>query len=150
MSVAVSIAEHYATNANARLNGRASLAVRRGSPRKGQTMRGTQFAQLTAFAAVAEHRSFTRAAVQVGIALPTMSQTIRSLEVPGNVTHAAFAANGEVAALGLGDGTLAVWDVKAGKELRQWKAPHPQNRCRYAGRPAARVVAPEPCRAECR
>jgi DNA-binding transcriptional LysR family regulator len=39
-----------------------------------------QLTGLTAFAAVAEHRSFTKAAVQVGIALPTMSQTIRSLE----------------------------------------------------------------------
>src|SRR5258705_3525749 len=36
--------------------------------------------ELTAFVAVAEHRSFRRAALQVGIALPTMSQTIRSLE----------------------------------------------------------------------
>ncbi|HEY3695829.1 LysR family transcriptional regulator [Phenylobacterium sp.] len=36
--------------------------------------------ELDAFAAVAEHRSFTKAAVQVGIALPTISQTIRSLE----------------------------------------------------------------------
>jgi len=39
-----------------------------------------QLAELTAFVAVAEHRSFTKAAAQVGIALPTMSQTIRSLE----------------------------------------------------------------------
>jgi DNA-binding transcriptional LysR family regulator len=39
-----------------------------------------QLTELTAFAAVAEHRSFTKAAAQVGIALPTMSQTIRSLE----------------------------------------------------------------------
>jgi DNA-binding transcriptional LysR family regulator len=39
-----------------------------------------QLAELTAFVAVAEHLSFTKAAVQVGIALPTMSQTIRSLE----------------------------------------------------------------------
>lgn len=39
-----------------------------------------QLAELTAFSAVAEHRSFTKAAAQVGIALPTMSQTIRSLE----------------------------------------------------------------------
>ncbi len=36
--------------------------------------------ELTAFMAVAEHRSFTKAAAQAGIALPTMSQTIRSLE----------------------------------------------------------------------
>ena len=35
-----------------------------------------QLAELTAFVAVAEHRSFTKAAAQVGIALPTMSQTI--------------------------------------------------------------------------
>src|SRR5271170_4007552 len=39
-----------------------------------------QLAELTAFVAVAEHRSFTKAAAQVGVALPTMSQTIRSLE----------------------------------------------------------------------
>jgi DNA-binding transcriptional LysR family regulator len=39
-----------------------------------------QLTELTAFVAVAEHRSFTKAATQVGIALPTMSQTIRSLE----------------------------------------------------------------------
>ncbi len=39
-----------------------------------------QLAELTAFVAVAEQLSFTKAAVKVGIALPTMSQTIRSLE----------------------------------------------------------------------
>jgi DNA-binding transcriptional LysR family regulator len=43
-------------------------------------MRGTQFAQLTAFVAVAEHSSFTRAALQLGISTPSLSQTIRSLE----------------------------------------------------------------------
>jgi DNA-binding transcriptional LysR family regulator len=36
--------------------------------------------ELNAFAAVAEHRSFTRAAAQLGMALPTVSQTIRGLE----------------------------------------------------------------------
>jgi DNA-binding transcriptional LysR family regulator len=39
-----------------------------------------QLTELTAFVAVAEHSSFTKAAARVGIALPTMSQTIRSLE----------------------------------------------------------------------
>lgn len=39
-----------------------------------------QLTELTAFVAVAEHLSFTKAAAQAGIALPTMSQTIRSLE----------------------------------------------------------------------
>ena len=39
-----------------------------------------QLAELTAFVAVAEQLSFTKAAVRVGIAPPTMSQTIRSLE----------------------------------------------------------------------
>jgi DNA-binding transcriptional LysR family regulator len=43
-------------------------------------MRGTQFAQLTAFVAVAEHSSFTRAATYLGISTPSLSQTIRSLE----------------------------------------------------------------------
>jgi DNA-binding transcriptional LysR family regulator len=41
---------------------------------------GIQLTELTAFVAVAEHRSFTKAAAQAGISLPTMSQTIRTLE----------------------------------------------------------------------
>ena len=43
-------------------------------------MRVTQFAQLTAFAAVAEHRSFTKAATYLGISTPSLSQAIRGLE----------------------------------------------------------------------
>jgi hypothetical protein len=43
-------------------------------------MRGTQFAQLTAFVAAAEHNSFTRAAKHLGISKSFISQTIRSLE----------------------------------------------------------------------
>lgn len=43
-------------------------------------MRGTEFAELTAFAAVAEQRSFTKAAAQLAIAPSTLSQTIRGLE----------------------------------------------------------------------
>lgn len=43
-------------------------------------MRGTQFAELSAFVAVAEQKSFTRAAHQLGISTGTLSQTIRSLE----------------------------------------------------------------------
>src|SRR5258708_29356571 len=43
-------------------------------------MRGSQFAELSAFAAVAEHRNFTKAAAQLGISPPTLSQTIRALE----------------------------------------------------------------------
>lgn len=43
-------------------------------------MDGIDFGELRAFAAVAERRSFTRAAAQLGMALPTMSQTIRTLE----------------------------------------------------------------------
>jgi DNA-binding transcriptional LysR family regulator len=43
-------------------------------------MRGTQFAQLTAFVAVAESRSFTKAASHVGIKVPALSHAIRSLE----------------------------------------------------------------------
>jgi len=43
-------------------------------------MRGTDFAELTAFVEVAEQRNFARAAAQLGIAPSTLSQTIRSLE----------------------------------------------------------------------
>jgi DNA-binding transcriptional LysR family regulator len=43
-------------------------------------MRGTQFAELSAFVAVAEHRNFTKAAAQLGISPPALSQTIRSFE----------------------------------------------------------------------
>ncbi|CAN7332764.1 LysR family transcriptional regulator [Phenylobacterium sp. LjRoot219] len=43
-------------------------------------MNRIDFGELNAFAAVAEHRSFTRAAAQLGVALPTVSQTIRGLE----------------------------------------------------------------------
>jgi DNA-binding transcriptional LysR family regulator len=43
-------------------------------------MRGTQFAELSAFVAVAEQKSFTRGAQALGISTATLSQTIRSLE----------------------------------------------------------------------
>jgi DNA-binding transcriptional LysR family regulator len=43
-------------------------------------MRGTQFAALSAFVAVAEHKNFTKAAAQLGLSPSTLSQTIRSLE----------------------------------------------------------------------
>jgi DNA-binding transcriptional LysR family regulator len=39
-----------------------------------------QIAKLAAFVAVADHRSFTKAAARIGVTLPTISQTIRSLE----------------------------------------------------------------------
>jgi DNA-binding transcriptional LysR family regulator len=45
-----------------------------------QTMRGTQFSQLTAFVAVAENRSFTKAAAHLGFKTPALSHAIRSLE----------------------------------------------------------------------
>jgi DNA-binding transcriptional LysR family regulator len=57
-----------------------NLGTRRGPLRRTQTMRGTQFAQLTAFAAVAKHRSFTRGAEFLGLSTPSLSQAIRSLE----------------------------------------------------------------------
>jgi DNA-binding transcriptional LysR family regulator len=58
------------------------MAPRRtsGESHQEQTMRGTQFAQLTAFVAVAENRSFTKAASRLGIKKPALSQAIRSLE----------------------------------------------------------------------
>src|SRR4029077_19911949 len=45
-----------------------------------EDMRASQFAKLTAFVAVAEHASFTRAATQLGISNPSLSHAIRSLE----------------------------------------------------------------------
>jgi DNA-binding transcriptional LysR family regulator len=43
-------------------------------------MRGTQFAELSAFVTVAEHRNFTKAAAQLGVSPSTLSQTVRSFE----------------------------------------------------------------------
>jgi DNA-binding transcriptional LysR family regulator len=43
-------------------------------------MRGTLFVELSAFAAVAQHRNFTKAATQLGISPSSLSQTIRSFE----------------------------------------------------------------------
>lgn len=43
-------------------------------------MRGIEFVELSTFVAVAEHQSFTRAASHLGLALSTVSQSVRSLE----------------------------------------------------------------------
>jgi DNA-binding transcriptional LysR family regulator len=43
-------------------------------------MRGTDFAEMTAFAAIAEHRSFAKAATRLGVAVSTLSHRIRNLE----------------------------------------------------------------------
>lgn len=43
-------------------------------------MRGHEYADLCAFAAIADHSSFSRAAKHLGIAPSTLSQTIRNLE----------------------------------------------------------------------
>ncbi len=43
-------------------------------------MRGTEFAELQAFALVAERRSFARAASDLGLVPSTVSETVRSLE----------------------------------------------------------------------
>jgi DNA-binding transcriptional LysR family regulator len=45
-----------------------------------RAMRGTQFAELSAFVAVAEQRSFSKAAAQLGISRPGISEMVRSLE----------------------------------------------------------------------
>jgi DNA-binding transcriptional LysR family regulator len=43
-------------------------------------MRGSEFAELRAFAAIVEHRSFTRAAAHLRVSPSALSQTIRGLE----------------------------------------------------------------------
>jgi DNA-binding transcriptional LysR family regulator len=43
-------------------------------------MRGTDFSELSAFVAIAEQRSFAKAATQLGVARSTLSQNLRSLE----------------------------------------------------------------------
>src|SRR3984893_9833462 len=43
-------------------------------------MRANQFSELTAFGAVAEHRNFTNRATRLGLAPPSLSQPVRSLE----------------------------------------------------------------------
>jgi DNA-binding transcriptional LysR family regulator len=45
-----------------------------------QKMRKVQFAELIEFVVVAQYRSFTRAAVQLGVSPPALSQTIRVVE----------------------------------------------------------------------
>lgn len=43
-------------------------------------MRGTEYAELRAFAAIIEHGSFTRAAAHLGVTASTLSQTVRRVE----------------------------------------------------------------------
>jgi Bacterial regulatory helix-turn-helix protein, lysR family len=43
-------------------------------------MRGTRFGELSAFIAVADHGSFTKAAAQLGVSTSSLSQSVRSLE----------------------------------------------------------------------
>lgn len=43
-------------------------------------MRGSEFAELTAFAAIADHGNFSKAAVHLGVSTSTLSHMIRSLE----------------------------------------------------------------------
>src|SRR5437016_9332361 len=43
-------------------------------------MRGSEFAQMSAFLAVAEQRSFVKAAAQLGVSSSTLSQNLRTLE----------------------------------------------------------------------
>jgi DNA-binding transcriptional LysR family regulator len=43
-------------------------------------MRGTQFVELSAFVAVAEHKSFTKAAENLCVVRSSVSQSVRSLE----------------------------------------------------------------------
>jgi DNA-binding transcriptional LysR family regulator len=43
-------------------------------------MNGREFSELNAFVAVARHRSFRKAAVELGVSLPAISQNVKSLE----------------------------------------------------------------------
>lgn len=43
-------------------------------------MRGTEFAEMAAFAAIAQQRSFTKAAIELGVSRSTLSQSLRALE----------------------------------------------------------------------
>jgi len=43
-------------------------------------MRGTEFAEMSAFAAIGEQRSFAKAATQLGVGRSTLSQNLRALE----------------------------------------------------------------------
>jgi DNA-binding transcriptional LysR family regulator len=43
-------------------------------------MRGTEFAEMEAFVAIAERASFARAAAHLGVSRPTLSQSLRALE----------------------------------------------------------------------
>ena len=43
-------------------------------------MRGSEFAELAAFAAIAEHHSFAKAATRLGVTRSTLSQNLRALE----------------------------------------------------------------------
>ncbi|WP_318013436.1 MULTISPECIES: LysR family transcriptional regulator [Mesorhizobium] len=47
---------------------------------QGYTMRGSEFAELKAFAAIVEERSFVRAAARLRVSPPALSQSIRQLE----------------------------------------------------------------------
>ena len=48
--------------------------------KQSERMRGSDFAELRAFAAVVRHGSFTRAAAHLGLSPSALSQTIRALE----------------------------------------------------------------------
>jgi DNA-binding transcriptional LysR family regulator len=80
MNVAAPAAESFVKRRSEPLHIASTNSPRRQTSRKGQGVRGTQFAQLTAFVAVAEHRSFTRAAEHLGLSTPSLSQAIRGLE----------------------------------------------------------------------
>lgn len=43
-------------------------------------MRGTEFAEMSAFAAIAQQRSFTKAATELGVSRSALSQSLRALE----------------------------------------------------------------------
>jgi len=70
-------------------------------------------------------------------------KAIRSLELAANVSQVAFATHADVAVIAYFDGSISVWDMKQGKELRQWKTPAAEVTGRGSMHFSALVISPD-------